>query len=250
MAKGKNNFLLPNRLDAVVAKLSDKQAGVLFKSILGYANKGILTDFEDGMVAVVFEMARQEIDYNTVKYADKCNTNANNGKLGGAPKGNRNAKKQPKQPNACFSTQNNRTVEKTTERLKNNPDDVDVVVDVDVDVIKNNISTAQQCADHIPKPKPLNELQQFAVQVLEHFEPDVKTKDQKSVWYKRNCRCLKDILAFCGKDIPLALKTIDVCLDRMAKAGFTCGYEAVLRNIPEYFSVAKMKMEGTYAKKE
>ena len=136
MAKGKNNFLLPNRLDAVVAKLSDKQAGVLFKGILGYANKGTLTEFEDGMVAVVFEMARQEIDYNTVKYADRCNINANNGKLGGAPKGNRNAQKQPKQPNACFSTQNNRTVEKTTERLKNNPDDVDVDNDVDVDINK------------------------------------------------------------------------------------------------------------------
>lgn len=103
-----------------------------------------------------------------------------------------------------------------------------------------------------PKPKPkkeLNNLQKFAVQVLEHFEPDVKTKDQKSVWYKRNCRCLSDILKFCEQNIPLAVKAIDVCLERMDKAGFSCGYEAVVRNIPEYYSVAKMKMEGTYAKK-
>ena len=258
--KEKNNFLLPNRLNAVVAKLSDKQAGVLFKGILGYADKGIVADFDDGMVSVVFEMAKQEIDYNAEQYAKTCLKNAQNGKLGGAPKGNHNAKKQPKQPSGCLNNPNNPTVEKTTQNnpkqpktTQNNPNDMscyDVDVDNDVDVVKNNISTAQQGADHIPKPKPLNELQQFAVQVLDHFEPDVKTKDQKSVWYKRNCRCLKDILAFCGKDIPLALKTIDVCLDRMAKAGFTCGYEAVLRNIPEYFSVAKMKMEGTYAKKE
>lgn len=136
--KEKNNFLLPNRLDAVVARLSDKQAGVLFKGILGYANKGIVSDFEDGMVAVVFEMAKQEIDYNAAQYAKTCIINAQNGKLGGAPKGNQNAKKQP---TACLNNRNNRTVEKTTENnrkqpksTENNPNDMSCY-DVDNDVI-------------------------------------------------------------------------------------------------------------------
>ena len=229
---GKNNFLLSNRLDAVVSKLSDKQAGVLFKGVLGYANKGMLTDFEDGMVAVVFEMIRQDMDYAAKKYAETCAKRAASGKLGGRPKKANKSK--------CFFKKANES------KQKHNDNDNDV----DVDMIKNNIYTAPKSADPPQQTRKLNELQQFAEQVLEHFEPDVKTKDQKSVWYKRNCRCLRDILNFCGKDIPLALKTIDVCLDRMDKAGFTCGYEAVVRNIPEYYSVAKMKMEGAYAKKE
>ena len=141
--KEKNNFLLPNRLDAVVARLSDKQAGVLFKGILGYANKGIVSDFEDGMVAVVFEMAKQEIDYNAAQYAKTCIINAQNGKLGGAPKGNQNAKKQP---TACLNNRNNRTVEKTTENnrkqpksTENNPNDMSCYdVDNDVDMKTTN----------------------------------------------------------------------------------------------------------------
>ena len=125
--------------------------------------------------------------------------------------------------------------------------------DTDTDTKTDNIilhTAVQKTADKTSHPKKLNELQKFAIRVLESFEPDVKTKDQKSVWYKRNCRCLRDILAFCEGNIELGIKTIDVCLDRMSKACYTCGYEAVLRNIPEYYSVAKMKMERTYAKKD
>lgn len=251
----KNNFLLPNRLDAVVAKLSDKQAGVLFKGILAYANKGTLTEFDDGMVAVVFEMARQEIDYNTKQYNRTCEINAMNGKLGGAPKGNTNAKKQAV---GCFSTENKRSVEiqpKTSENnrkqaktTENNPNDMSCY-DVDVDMSNNKLLTAPKAADTPQnKPKQLNQLQVFAEEVIKNFEPDVQTKDQKSIWYKRNCRCLSDIFRFCGKNIPLAIKTIDTCLERMAKAGYSCGYEAVCRNLPEYMAVAKQKMEGTYAK--
>lgn len=98
-----------------------------------------------------------------------------------------------------------------------------------------------------PKPKQLNNLQKFSNAVLENFEPEVKTDDQKAVWFKRNCRCLSDILKFCGGDITVAVETIDCCLIRLEKAGFSGGYEAVLRNIPEYFAQAKQKLGGIYA---
>lgn len=244
----KNNFLLPNRLDAVVSKLSDKQAGVLFKGILAYANKGTLTEFDDGMVAVVFEMARQEIDYNTKQYNRTCEINARNGKLGGAPKGNTNAKKQAV---GCFSTENKRSVEiqpKTTENKRkqaktteNNPNDMSCY-DVDVDMIKQQRLTAPKVAGSVPKPKQLNDLQKFAVAVAERFEEPMD-KVQLGIWYKRNCRCLTDILNFCGKNIPLGLETISVCVRRLEKAGLSGGYEAVARNLPEYLAQAKKQME-------
>ena len=123
----KNSFVLQTRLNAIVAKLSDKQAGTLFKGVLNYATNGVKANFDDGMVDVVFEMVRQDIDYNNRKYEETCVRNSSNGKKGGAPKGNHNAQKQPK----------------TTDRLKNNPkqpkttenkhNDVDNDVDVDID---------------------------------------------------------------------------------------------------------------------
>ena len=249
----KNNFLLPNRLDAVVAKLSDKQAGVLFKGILAYANKRTISEFEDGMVAVVFEMARQEIDYNTKQYVKTCIRNAQNGKFGGAPKGNQNAKKQP---TACFNNQNNRPVEKTTQNNPKQPKTSETSQDdVDVDMScydmnnKQQRLTAPKVAERVPSlPKKLNDLQKFSNAVIENFETNVQTPEQKRIWFKRNCRCLTDILTFCGKNIPLALGAIEACVLRLQKANLSGGYEAVCRNLPEYMAQAqKDNLEANYA---
>ena len=234
----KSSFVLQTRFKAVVAKLSDKQAGVLLKSILDYADSGTVANFDDGMVAVVFEMVRQDIDYNSAKYADVCARNAENGKLGGAPKGNQNAKKQPKQPTACF---NNPKQPKTTEN-KHNDNDNDVDNDNDI----KNILTAPKVAGKVSlsKPKrPLNGLQEFSNKVIEQFEQEVKTPEQKRIWFKRNCRNLTDILKYCGGDQVLALGCIAACASRLEKAGLSGGYEAVCRNLPDYFAQAKKLQE-------
>lgn len=110
--------------------------------------------------------------------------------------------------------------------------------------IKNILtSTAPKSAVSKPKQKrELNDLQKFSNAVLERFE-DPMTDVQKGIWFKRNCRCLTDILNFCGKNIPLGLETISVCVRRLEKAGLSGGYEAVLRNITEYHAQAKKQME-------
>ena len=104
-------------------------------------------------------------------------------------------------------------------------------------------------ADTIIKPKrELNDLQKFSNEVIKNFEPDVKTDTEKAIWFKRNCRCLSDILNFCGKNIPLGIATIDACCEKMGQAkieGF--GYEAVCRNLPFYREEAKKKLGGAYA---
>ena len=96
----------------------------------------------------------------------------------------------------------------------------------------------------IPNLKPkLNKLQEFSNAVLAEFEEEMNDT-QKGIWFKRNCRCLADILNYCGKDIPLALQTVRVCTERLEKAGFSGGYEAVCRNLPEYYQQAKKRLEG------
>lgn len=112
----------------------------------------------------------------------------------------------------------------------------------------NKQHTASLAAGQVkPNPK-LNKLQNFSNAVLAEFE-NLETKDQIAVWFKRNCRCLTDILRFCGGDIPTALETIRICVERLEKAGLTGGYEAVCRNLPEYYQAAKKRLNGgVYAK--
>ena len=99
-----------------------------------------------------------------------------------------------------------------------------------------------------PKPKKLNKLQEFSNAVIDQFE-NLENKDQIAVWFKRNCRCLTDILRFCGGDIQTAVETIRVCVERLEKAGLRGGYEAVCRNLPEYYQAAKKRLNGgAYAK--
>jgi len=99
----------------------------------------------------------------------------------------------------------------------------------------------------LKKKRELNQLQQFSNEVLAQYEEPMNDV-QKGIWFKRNARCLTDILNFCGKDIPLALATIGECADRLQKAGLSGGYEAVCRNLPEYFAEAKKKTEVKNAK--
>lgn len=97
-----------------------------------------------------------------------------------------------------------------------------------------------------PKSNPkLNSLQQFSNQVIAEFE-DLQTDAQKAIWFKRNSRCLSDILNFCGKDIPLAIETIRICAEKLAKAGYEGGYEAVCRNLSTYHRAAleRLKLKG------
>lgn len=112
--------------------------------------------------------------------------------------------------------------------------------------IDKSILTADKAAEPKKSAKPkrqLNNLQKFSNEVLANFEPEVTSDAQKAVWFRRNCRCLTDILQFCGGNIDLALGCIYVCGTRLQKANLRGGYEAVCRNLPDYFAEAK-KLQG------
>lgn len=224
----KNSFVLQTRLNGIVAKLSDKQAGVLFKSILNYALNGTVASFEDSAVDIAFEFVRQDIDYSSAKYNEICKRNADNGKLGGRPK------KQTVFEKANGFLENPKKANGFLEKHNDND------VDIDNDIDKLQLLTAEKSAEQAEKSssRKLNNLQIFSNRVIEHFEPSLQTKDQKGVWFKRNCRCLSDILKFCGGDIDVALECIAVCAERLEKAGLQGGYEAVCRNLSLYYEQA------------
>lgn len=98
---------------------------LIYEALADYGVCGIEPDFSDidplGTVEALFVPMRQEIDKAKARYI----ANVENGKKGGAPKGNRNAAKQPK------SSEINPKQPKTTE---NNLDK-----DIDNDKYKENL---------------------------------------------------------------------------------------------------------------
>ena len=243
----KNTFVLRTSYGEIFNEMSDKQAGLLIKAIFNYVATGDEpVGFNDVELKMAFRFIKQDIDYDSKKYADLCQKRANAGKAGGRP-----ATTVKKQKKHLVSVKPNGLQKK---HVKHNDNDVvvDVVVDNDGESVLTT-STADAAAGlahltaeptPIPNLKPkLNKLQEFSNAVLAEFEEEMNDV-QKGIWFKRNCRCLADILNYCGKDIPLALQTVRVCAERLEKAGFTGGYAAVCRNLPEYYQQAKKRLEG------
>ena len=229
---GKNSFVLRNEYLDIFEDLSDKQAGSLIKTVYRYAVNGEEPEgLNDEAVKMAFRFIKKDIDYDTAKYAELCAKRSEAGKSGGRPN-----EKQKKQ--MLFEK-----AKGFSEKQKKHSDSVsDSVVVSDSD---NKLLTADKAAEQAgksPNPKKLNPLQNFSNSVIAAFE-DNMNDTQKGIWFKRNCRCLSDILNFCGKDIPLALETISVCVERLEKAGLKGGYEAVCRNLPDYYEQAKERLE-------
>lgn len=123
----KNSFILHTKYGSIFADMSDKQAGVLIKAIFNYIATGeTMEGLNDVEVKTAFKFIKLDLDFANAKYEYTCAQNSLNGKRGGAPKGNSNAKKQPKQANGCFETG----------RLKNNPIDIDVDIDKEKEKLK------------------------------------------------------------------------------------------------------------------
>lgn len=230
---GKNSFVLRNEYLDIFEDLSDKQAGSLIKTVYRYAVNGEEPEgLNDEAVKMAFRFIKKDIDYDTAKYAELCAKRSESGKSGGRP----NAK-QKKQ--MLFEE-----AKGFSEKQKKHSDSVsvvDVVGDSD-----NKLLTADKAAgqaEKSPKPKKLNNLQEFSNRVIAEFE-DLHTQDQIAVWFKRNCRNLSDILKFCGGDIDIGLECIAVCVERLEKAGLKGGYEAVCRNLPDYYREACQRVKA------
>ena len=259
----KHTFVLRTEYQAVFDRLSDQQAGALIKSIYAHVTQGAALALSDKETEMAFTFIRQDLDFDSQKYEEICAKRAAAGRKGGKA-----------QKSKCLSSK------KST--LKKFAQHNDSVSDSECDSVsecesksesENNIFTvppalAQDTPDFSAKnSKPLPDekapndkhlqrallsqgttpLHAFAREVLAQFEPSIDAA-QQDIWFKRNCRCLKDILDFCHGDKTLALTTIDVCLDGLENTGFNCGYEAILRNITNYYTEAEKRLrEASYA---
>ena len=162
------NFILSLKNRKSVLRLTDEEAGQLFKLLFNYADD---EDFEPdennypNSVLMMYDSMIPVIDENREKYIRKVERNRQNGKKGGAPVGNQNAQK---------TTQNNPTVEKTTQnnplgvnKTKVNKTKQNVSVSKDTDTYSTKASPSV-CPEGQPPSKPeYRELRVFARERLE-----------------------------------------------------------------------------------
>ncbi len=101
----KQSFVLYNEYIKHIERLPMEKRGVLFTAILHHQNGLELPEMDD-LTAIAFSFIREQLTRDTEKYNSTIEKRRAAALLGGAPKGNQNAKKQPKQPNqpnGCFN---------------------------------------------------------------------------------------------------------------------------------------------------
>lgn len=135
-----DSFILYTSYYALIEGLTDEQLGQLTRAIFIYARDGEVIKLEP-VVRMAFGFIVDDMKRNKAKYEEKVERWRANGKKGGAPKGNQNARK--KQPVGC---ENNQEVKKTT---KNNQEVkkttlYDNEYDNDNDVSKETIEPSKE----------------------------------------------------------------------------------------------------------
>ena len=173
----KNSFVLYMDLLSVLDELDDEETAMLFRSIRAYnqlesENEAIRTKAAEDLeamtanktVRIAFAPIRKRLEADNKRYAETVQLNKANGKLGGAPKGNQNARKKKKNTETEETSQNNpnnRAVDfstETTEGLKKQPKTTENNIDMicnDVDMINNN-SLSLLSLDGVHEKKNIN----------------------------------------------------------------------------------------------
>ena len=130
----KDTFILKTKYGSIINRLSDKQAGVLFKMLFNYVENGANAGSTDERVDMAFEFIKMDLDAFSESYQKKVEANKENGKRGGNPnfvKGKSNPYYKGKDnPNI---TEDNQTLPKITE---DNPNDNDNVNDNDISFLE------------------------------------------------------------------------------------------------------------------
>lgn len=97
MAANKDSFILYCKYIHQVEKISDEQAGKLFKHILRYVND-LNPVIDDLIIDLLFEGIKQDLKNDLKKWEATCKRNQENGSKGGRPKN----PDKPKKPTGFF----------------------------------------------------------------------------------------------------------------------------------------------------
>ena len=173
-----DSFILYTSYYAIIEGLTDEQLGKLMRAIFIYARDGEVINLEPTL-RMAFAFIKDDMERNQTKYKEKVERWRANGRKGGAPKGNQNARK--KQPVGC---ENNQEVEKTT--LYDNVYDNEYVYDND------NVNDVSKETD-ILEPSKEASMQSFSEKnVCAASEPQKSSEKKKSKKGEIDYAAIKD----------------------------------------------------------
>jgi hypothetical protein len=178
MATNKKSFLLYCDIIYTVKKLSNDQAGELFKTILSYVNDEN-PQTPDLIIDLVFEPIKQQLKRDLRVYEARCERNRENGQKGGRPKTETN-QTEPKKPTGILSNH----VEP-----KKPDNDIDIDNDNDIDIDNEINKRYKKLPFEISIPENATPLEPDE---YKHFNCD----NEKDIKYneKNNCIEYKDLI--------------------------------------------------------
>ena len=170
----KNSFIFYRTYYDAIQKLPKAKRLGFFDALCKYALDDETPDFKDPTLDIMFGLMKGNLDSCDKRYL----TSVENGKKGGAPKGNQNARKQPKK-----STQNNLNQPKNNLNYNKNVDDNDNGSSTFVDDKTSPPSGSQPTSN--PSEMDFNELCSEALRKIEESgrrEEEQKAKERERLY--------------------------------------------------------------------
>jgi len=120
---------------------TDAEIGLFIRGVIKYHTGGTLPEIKDRSLSLLFQSCKPGFDYNIDKYEKKIKAQRENGKKGGAPKGNLNASKKDV---------------KTTQNKPKQPKQADIELVVESDLDKKSSSKSKVVFEKQPTTTFLN----------------------------------------------------------------------------------------------
>ena len=131
----RNSFIFYSSYYDAISELPEEEQGLIYKTIIDYAIAKKEPKNLTPACRMCFKLIKPTIDGALSRY----DASVENGKKGGAPKGNSNAQKQPKNNLETTHEQPRDNLETTKKQAKNNLDiDMDMDIDIDSKLVKEN----------------------------------------------------------------------------------------------------------------
>lgn len=149
----RNSFIFYSSYYDAISELPEEEQGLIYKAIIDYAIAKKEPKDLTPACRMCFKLIKPTIDAALSRY----DASVENGKKGGAPKGNSNAQKQPRNKQKTTQKQPRNNPETTEKQAKINLDiDMDMDLDKDLDIDSNKPSNDGRLVGSIEALEILN----------------------------------------------------------------------------------------------
>ena len=212
----KTTFLANTRWQTVLKNYPPEIRVAVYDAMFEYAATGEVPEL-DKESKMAFLFIKMELDENQAKYEEKVETNRMNGRMGGAPRGNQNARKKTTE-----TTENNRPLEKQpkiTETTENNHNDMicnDIISEKEI----SPDGDTKKAPEGLSPPTPRIPYQEIAEMWNGMTDKLPGTPKVAKLTDERRRKVAQRLKEMGEKDIGKAIETYRAVLDRIPKSRF------------------------------